>query len=111
MKMRNKTKILFIIPGFSLGGTTSALISMLNCGLAYDYEIDVFAIKRQDYKVPPPCRTWHWSEWSYHSLLWGLLEVPDERENKVSICQVVKTNGKGFFKVGEMGNPKNNPED
>ena len=51
--MRNKTKILFIIPGFSLGGTTTALISMLNCGLANDYDIDVFAIEQRDYNLQP----------------------------------------------------------
>lgn len=53
MKMRNKTKILFIIPGLSLGGTTTALISMLNCGLANDYEIDVFTIEKRDYNLQP----------------------------------------------------------
>lgn len=53
MKMRDKTKILFIIPGFSLGGTTSALISMLNCGLTNDYDIDVFTIEKRDYNLQP----------------------------------------------------------
>lgn len=53
MKMKTKTKILFVVPGFSLGGTTTALASMLNCKFADDYDIDVFAITRRDCNLPP----------------------------------------------------------
>ena len=51
--MESKTRVLFVIPSISLGGTTTALKSMLNCGLADDYDIDVFAIKRQDFNLQP----------------------------------------------------------
>ena len=53
MKTKTKTKILFVVPGFSLGGTTTALASMLNCKFADDYDIDVFAITRRDYNLQP----------------------------------------------------------
>lgn len=46
--MKTKTKILFVIPDFKLGGTTSALTSLLNGEFAGNYGIDVFAINRQD---------------------------------------------------------------
>lgn len=45
--------ILFIVPGFGLGGTTTALASLLNCGLADVYDIDVFAISRRCYNLQP----------------------------------------------------------
>lgn len=48
-----RTSILFVLPVFSLGGTTTALASLLNCGLADYYDIDVFAIKRQEYDLQP----------------------------------------------------------
>lgn len=51
--MKNKTKILFIVPGFSLGGTTTALTSLLNCGLSELFDIDVFAIMRKNYRIQP----------------------------------------------------------
>lgn len=51
--MKNKTKILFIVPGFGLGGTTTALASLLNCGLSEHFDIDVFAIKRRSYRMQP----------------------------------------------------------
>lgn len=53
MKTKTKTKILFVVPGFSLGGTTTALASMLNCKFTDDYDIDVFAITRRDYNQQP----------------------------------------------------------
>lgn len=51
--MKAKTKILFVVPGFSLGGTTTSLASMLNCKFVNDYDIDVFAITRRDYNQQP----------------------------------------------------------
>lgn len=51
--MNNKTKILFILPGFSLGGTTTALASLLNSGLVEHFDIDVFAITRMNYSLQP----------------------------------------------------------
>lgn len=51
--MNTKMNILFIVPGFGLGGTTTALANLLNCGLADDYDIDVFAISRQCYNLQP----------------------------------------------------------
>lgn len=44
---------MFIIPCFSLGGTTTALTSLLNCGITEHYDIDVFAIKRRNYNLQP----------------------------------------------------------
>lgn len=51
--MEGKVQILFVIPGFSLAGTTTALTSMLNCGLTDDYDIDVFTIERRNYNLQP----------------------------------------------------------
>lgn len=51
--MKNKTKILFVVPGFSLGGTTTALASIINSKFANDFDIDVFAITRRDYNLQP----------------------------------------------------------
>jgi len=48
-----KTKILFIIPGISLGGTTAALASILNSELAEVYDMDVFAVTRLGYDLYP----------------------------------------------------------
>jgi len=51
--MKNKTKILFIVPSFSLGGTTTAITSLLNCELSEHFNIDVFAISRRNYNIQP----------------------------------------------------------
>lgn len=51
--MRNKTKILFIIPRISLGGTTTALASLLNSKFTEEYDVDVFAIYKRDH-IPVP---------------------------------------------------------
>lgn len=53
MTKKNKTKILFIVPGFGLGGTTTALISLINSGLTELFDIDVFAISRRNYHIEP----------------------------------------------------------
>lgn len=47
--MKNKPNILFIVPYLGLGGTTTALTSLLNCGLSEHFNIDVFSIKRKNY--------------------------------------------------------------
>ena len=49
----NKTKVLFIVPSFSFGGTTTALASLLNSGMTKHYDIDVFQICRRDYNLQP----------------------------------------------------------
>lgn len=51
--LMGKSRILFIVPGFGLGGTTTSLTSMLNCGLSEHFDIDVFAIKRRNYNLQP----------------------------------------------------------
>lgn len=50
---KDKSRILFIVPCYSLGGTTTALTSLLNCGLTEHFDIDVFAIKRRSYSLIP----------------------------------------------------------
>lgn len=51
--MNSKARILFIIPGFSLGGTTTALTSLLNSEISDCYDIDVFAISKRGFILPP----------------------------------------------------------
>lgn len=51
--MGNRIKILFIIPGLGLGGTTTALASLLNCEISNCYDIDVFAISKRGLVLPP----------------------------------------------------------
>ena len=51
--MEGKIRILFVIPGFSLGGTTTALTSLLNCEISDCYDIDVFAISKRELILPP----------------------------------------------------------
>lgn len=48
----HKKKLLFIIPGHSLGGTTSSLASLLNSEFTSYYDVDVFAINRRNYAHP-----------------------------------------------------------
>ena len=45
-------KILFVSPGFSYGGSTAALISILNSRLSQEYHIDVFSIVKGDNTSP-----------------------------------------------------------
>ena len=47
-----KKSILFVIPGHSLGGTTSSLASLLNSEFVNKYNVDVFAINRRKYIHP-----------------------------------------------------------
>ena len=51
--MKNKSKILFIVPGFGFGGTTTALTSLLNCGMTEHFDIDVFPICQRNYNLQP----------------------------------------------------------
>lgn len=51
--MKNKPKILFVVPGFGLGGTTTALTSLLNSELTKHFDIDVFAIKHRSDRMQP----------------------------------------------------------
>lgn len=44
--MSDKPRILFVLPSYSLGGTTTALLSLLNSDFAQRYRIDTFAIVR-----------------------------------------------------------------
>ena len=53
LMLMGKSRLLFIIPGFSLGGTTAALASMLNCGLSNIFDIDIFPICRRNYNLRP----------------------------------------------------------
>ena len=45
-------KILFVLPGFSYGGSTTALLSILNSKLTKKYDIDVFSIVKGDNLAP-----------------------------------------------------------
>ena len=45
-------KILIVSPGFSYGGSTTALISILNSSLTQEYQIDVFSIVKGDNTSP-----------------------------------------------------------
>ena len=45
-------KILFVSPSFSYGGSTTALISILNSSLAQEYRINVFSITNGDNTSP-----------------------------------------------------------
>ena len=45
-------KILFVSPSFSYGGSTTALISILNSSLAQEYWINVFSITNGDNTSP-----------------------------------------------------------
>jgi glycosyltransferase involved in cell wall biosynthesis len=45
--MRDKTRILFVVPGYTLGGTLSSLRSILNSGFSNKYDIEVFAINNR----------------------------------------------------------------
>ena len=47
--MRSKISILFVVPGYSLGGTTSSLVSLLSSDFIKNYDIDVYAISKRDY--------------------------------------------------------------
>lgn len=51
--MKNTIKILFVIPSFSLGGTTSSLASLLNYLVSDVDEIGVFAIKKGGHDFSP----------------------------------------------------------
>lgn len=51
--LMDKSKVLFIIPNIGLGGTTTALASLLNCGVSNHFEIGVFTICRHDYSLQP----------------------------------------------------------
>lgn len=48
----HKNKILFVIPGYSLGGTTSSLASLLNSEFSDRYDVKVFSINRRSYSHP-----------------------------------------------------------
>lgn len=50
---KNKTKVLFIVPGLGLGGTTTALAGLLNSKYSEEYNVDVFVISKSNRKVPP----------------------------------------------------------
>lgn len=45
-------RILFVSPGFSYGGSTTALICILNSSIAQDFDIDVFALVKADNNSP-----------------------------------------------------------
>ena len=45
-------KVLFIVPAFGLGGTTTALVSLLNSKLTDLYDISIYAICRRNYTMP-----------------------------------------------------------
>jgi glycosyltransferase involved in cell wall biosynthesis len=45
-------RILFVIPGYSLGGTTSSLASLLNSDFSNKYDVEVFSINRRSYTHP-----------------------------------------------------------
>lgn len=45
-------RILFVSPGFSYGGSTTALLSILNSSLSQEYDIRVFSIVRGDNHSP-----------------------------------------------------------
>lgn len=49
--MRDKTRILFVVPGYTLGGTLSSLRSLLNSNFATKYDVEVFAINN---RAEPP---------------------------------------------------------
>lgn len=53
MKMEQKIRILFVSPGFGMGGSTTALMSILNSPLAKEYDMDVFAISKSGYCETP----------------------------------------------------------
>lgn len=48
----HKISILFVIPGYSLGGTTTSLASLLNSEFSSKYDVEVFAINRRSYSHP-----------------------------------------------------------
>ena len=48
----HKIRLLFIIPGHSLGGTTTSLASLLNSEFSNKYDVDVFSINRRNYIHP-----------------------------------------------------------
>ena len=47
--MSKRIKILFVVPGYSLGGTTSSLVSLLRSDFVKRYDVDVFAINKRSY--------------------------------------------------------------
>ena len=51
--MNNKLKILFVVPGFSMGGTTTALSCICNSKFRDYYDIDIFPILKKDCNTPP----------------------------------------------------------
>lgn len=51
--MANKTSILFVVPGFGLGGSSTALASILNSSFSKEYDIDVYAVSRRNIQFPP----------------------------------------------------------
>lgn len=51
--MDNRLKILFVLPGFSMAGTTASLSSMLSSKFAILYDIDIFTINKRAYNPEP----------------------------------------------------------
>ena len=49
--MRDKNTVLFVVPGYTLGGTLSSLRSLLNSNFATKYDVEVFAINN---RAEPP---------------------------------------------------------
>lgn len=47
-----KKRILFVIPGHSLGGTTSSLASLLDSDFSSRFDVEVFSINRRSYIHP-----------------------------------------------------------
>ena len=48
-----KLKILFVLPGYSLGGTTSSMLSLLKSKFVEQYDVEVFAINKRNYNPDP----------------------------------------------------------
>lgn len=51
--MSNHIRILFVLPGFSIGGTTSSLVSLLNSEFSEQFDIEIFTINKRDYNPEP----------------------------------------------------------
>lgn len=51
--MNKNKRLLFIIPGIGLGGSTTALASILNSSFSNKYDVDVFAISKHNVSIPP----------------------------------------------------------